>query len=166
MLFLKELKMVMYNFKVKDINGQPFDLTQLKGKKVMVVNTASECGLTPQYEQLQSLYEETSRDNFMIIGFPSNDFGQQEPGSNEEVASFCEKNYGVTFPMMSKIGVKGKKQHPLYEWLLKESKANGGVEEVAWNFHKFLIDEEGNFVKDISPKTLPNAIEITNWIND
>lgn len=157
--------MKLYDFEVNSIDGTTFDLEQLKGKKVMVINTASECGLTPQYENLESLYQETSRDNFMIIGFPSNDFGGQEPGSNEEVAQFCEKNFGVTFPMMSKVSVKGKEQHPLYEWLLKESKSKGGTEEVAWNFHKFLIDEEGDFVKDVSPKTLPNASEIKEWIN-
>jgi glutathione peroxidase len=157
--------MKLYDFKVNQINGESFDLSQLKGKKVMVVNTASECGLTPQYEQLQALFEETSRDQFMIVGFPANDFGAQEPGSNDEVAGFCQKNYGVTFPMMSKISVKGKEQHPLYTWLLEESKSKGGAEEVAWNFHKFLIDEEGSFVKDVHPKTLPNASEITDWIN-
>jgi glutathione peroxidase len=157
--------MKLYDFKVNQINGESFDLSQLKGKKVLVVNTASECGLTPQYEQLQALFEETSRDQFMIVGFPANDFGAQEPGSNDEVAGFCQKNYGVTFPMMSKISVKGKEQHPLYTWLLEESKSKGGAEEVAWNFHKFLIDEEGNFVKDVHPKTLPNASEITDWIN-
>ncbi|RYM34879.1 glutathione peroxidase [Brumimicrobium glaciale] len=157
--------MNLYDFKVDQINGESFDLSALKGKKVMVVNTASECGLTPQYEQLQELFEGSSRDEFMIIGFPSNDFGAQEPGANDEVASFCQKNYGVTFPMMSKIAVKGSEQHPLYSWLLEESQNNGGAEEVAWNFHKFLIDEEGNFVKEIHPKTLPNAKEITDWIN-
>lgn len=157
--------MNLYDFKVDQINGEPFDLSSLKWKKVLVVNTASECGLTPQYEQLQALYEETSRDEFMIIGFPSNDFGAQEPGANTKVAAFCQKNYGVTFPMMSKIAVKGSEQHPLYAWLLEESKLNGGAEEVAWNFHKFLIDEKGNFVKDVHPKTLPNATEITDWIN-
>ncbi|PWH81587.1 glutathione peroxidase [Brumimicrobium oceani] len=157
--------MNLYDFKVNQINGEPFDLASLKGKKVLVVNTASECGLTPQYEQLQALFDETSRDEFMIIGFPSNDFGAQEPGANSEVAAFCQKNYGVTFPMMSKIAVKGSDQHPLYTWLLEESKSNGGTEEVVWNFHKFLIDETGNFVKDVHPKTLPNATEITDWIN-
>ena len=157
--------MKLFDFKVDQINGESFDLGDLKGKKVIVVNTASECGLTPQYEQLQSLFEETSRDEFMIIGFPSNDFGAQEPGSNVEVASFCQKNYGVSFPMMSKIAVKGEEQHPLYTWLLEESKKNGGAEEVAWNFHKFLINEEGDFVKDVHPKTLPNASLITEWIN-
>jgi glutathione peroxidase len=157
--------MNLYDFKVDQINGEPFDLSQLKGKKVLVVNTASECGLTPQYEQLQALYEATSRDQFMIIGFPANDFGAQEPGSNDEVAGFCKKNYGVTFPMMSKISVKGENQHPLYSWLIEESKKQGGAEEVAWNFHKFLIDEEGCFVKDVHPKALPNDSEITEWIN-
>ncbi|WP_107039226.1 glutathione peroxidase [Brumimicrobium mesophilum] len=157
--------MKLYDFKVDGINGESFDLSQLKGKKVMIVNTASECGLTPQYEQLQSLFESTSNDNFMIIGFPSNDFGAQEPGSNDEVASFCQKNYGVSFPMMSKVSVKGDDQHPLYAWLLEESKKKGGAEEVAWNFHKFLINVEGEFVKDVHPKTLPNTNEITDWIN-
>lgn len=157
--------MKLYDFKVDQINGEPFDLNELKGKKVMIVNTASECGLTPQYEQLQSLFDTTSNDKFMIVGFPSNDFGAQEPGSNDEVASFCQKNFGVTFPMMKKIAVKGEDQHPLYSWLLEESKKSGGAEEVAWNFHKFLIDEEGSFVKDIHPKILPNSSEITSWIN-
>lgn len=157
--------MKLYDFKINTINGESFDLSQLKGKKVMVVNTASECGLTPQYEQLQALFEDTSRDDFMIIGFPSNDFGAQEPGSDDEVAEFCQKNYGVSFPMMAKIAVKGEEQDPLYTWLLEESKKQGGAEEVAWNFHKFLINEEGDFVKDVHPKTLPNATEITEWIN-
>lgn len=157
--------MKLYDFKVDQINGEPYDLSTLKGKKVMIVNTASECGLTPQYEQLQALFEESSRDEFMIIGFPSNDFGAQEPGSNNEVAAFCQKNYGVTFPMMAKIAVKGAEQHPLYTWLLEESKKQGGAEEIAWNFHKFLIDKDGNFAKELHPKTLPNATEITDWIN-
>ena len=157
--------MKLYDFIVNQINGESFDLNQLKGKKVMVVNTASECGLTPQYEKLEALFKETSNDDFMIIGFPSNDFGAQEPGSNDEVAAFCQNNYGVTFPMMSKIAVKGKDQDPLYKWLIEESKKQGGAEEVAWNFHKFLIDENGDFVKDVHPKTLPNASEITEWIN-
>lgn len=157
--------MNLYDFDFKKIDGSPFDTDELKGKKVMIVNTASECGLTPQYEQLQSLFENTSRDEFTIIGFPSNDFGGQEPGTNDEVATFCEKNYGVSFPMMSKIAVKGETQHPLYSWLVEESKKNNGAEEVAWNFHKFLIDENGSFVKDVHPKTLPNADEITKWID-
>ena len=158
--------MKLYDFKVDSINGESFDLNELKGKKVMVVNTASECGLTPQYEQLQSLFESAKNDDFTILGFPSNDFGAQEPGSNDEVASFCQKNYGVSFPMMAKVAVKGENQHPLYAWMLEESKKQGGAEEVAWNFHKFLINEEGDFVKDVHPKTLPNDNEIIDWIND
>ncbi|RFC54680.1 glutathione peroxidase [Brumimicrobium aurantiacum] len=158
--------MKLYNFDVEDITGKAFDLTSLKGKKVLIVNTASECGLTSQYEELQALYENTPREDFMIIGFPSNDFGAQEPGTNEEVAAFCDKNYGVSFPMMSKVAVKGEEQHPLFSWMLEESKKNGGAEEVAWNFHKFLINENGNFVKELHPKTSPLSSEIKNWINE
>lgn len=158
--------MKLYDFKVAQLNGEPFDLQTLKGKKVMVVNTASKCGLTPQYEQLQDLYDNTSRKDFMIIGFPSNDFLGQEPGSNEEIGMFCQKEYGVTFPMMSKIKVKGEEKHPLYSWLLEESKKTDGPDEVAWNFHKFLVDEAGEFVKSIDPKTLPTDSEIIDWINE
>ncbi|MEX2483272.1 MAG: glutathione peroxidase [Brumimicrobium sp.] len=157
--------MNLHNFKIENIKGDQVDLSELKGKKVMVVNTASECGLTPQYEQLEELYQNTKRDNFEIIGFPCNDFGNQEPGSNEEVAAFCQKNYGVTFPMMSKIVVKGDNKHKLYDWLLTESKSKGQHEEVKWNFHKFLIDEKGNLVKSVEPTTAPIDTEITNWIN-
>lgn len=157
--------MNLHNHKVTDIKGDDFDLSQFKGKKVLVVNTASECGLTPQYEQLEELYQNTKRDNFEIIGFPCNDFGKQEPGSDDEVAQFCQINYGVSFPMMSKIAVKGNDQHKLYSWLLEQSKANGQHEEVKWNFHKFLIDENGEFVKSVEPTTEPTSPEIKNWIN-
>ena len=157
--------MNLHSFKVEDIKGNPFDLSTLKGKKVLVVNTASECGLTPQYEQLEELYQHTNRENFEIIGFPSNDFGKQEPGSNEEVAEFCQKNYGVTFPMMSKIAVKGDEQNELYAWLLERSKDKNQHEEVKWNFHKFLVDENGDFVKSVEPTTEPTASEIKDWIN-
>lgn len=154
-----------YNFKVKDINGKDFAFSQLKGKKVMIVNTASECGLTPQYKQLEEVYKKYSGNGkFTIIGFPANNFGSQEPGSNEQIKSFCEKNYGVTFPMMAKISVKGADQHPVYKWLTQ--KALNGVEdvEVTWNFQKFLIDENGKYVKSISPRILPNDPEIISWI--
>lgn len=130
----------------------------------MIVNTASECGLTPQYKQLQELYDTYGGQNFVIIGFPANNFAGQEPGSNESIASFCEANYGVTFPMMSKISVKGDDCHPLYTWLT--SKALNGVEdsEVQWNFQKYLIDEQGHLAKVIAPRTLPTDAEIVNWI--
>ena len=153
-----------YDFKVKDIDGNDYDLSTLKGKKVLVVNTASKCGLTPQYEQLQDLYEKYGDKDFTIIGFPANNFMKQEPGSNEEIAEFCEKNYGVTFQMMEKISVKGDDMHPLYQWLTQKSK-NGVLDsEVGWNFQKYLIDENGNLVKMIAPKVKPDDEQIVSWI--
>ena len=153
--------MNLHNFKVKDIKGHDFDLAQLAGKKVLLINTASECGYTPQFEQLEELYQQFGGDKFMIIGFPSNDFGEQDPGSDTEIASFCHVNYGVTFPMMSKIKVLGEDAHPLYKWL---QDTVGSV--VKWNFTKFLIDEKGNLVKEISYKTSPIDLEIVNWIEE
>lgn len=153
-----------YDFKVKDIDGNDFDLAKLKGKKVLVVNTASKCGLTPQYKQLQSLFEQFGGEKFVIIGFPANNFMKQEPGTNEEIAEFCEKNYGVTFPMMEKISVKGDDTHPLYHWLTEKSK-NGVLDsEVGWNFQKYLIDEKGQLVKMVEPKTKPDDDQIVSWI--
>lgn len=154
----------LHNFKVKDISGKEFDLASLKGKKVMVVNVASECGLTPQYENLEKLYKEYGGDKFTIIGFPCNDFGSQEPGTNEEIKTFCTKNYGVTFQIMDKVKVLGDDKCELYEWLT--TKDQNGVEEseVKWNFQKYLIDENGNLVKMIPPRTLPDDQEIIDWI--
>lgn len=157
--------MGLHDFKVKDITGSEVDLSQFRGKKVLVVNTASECGLTPQYEELEELYRSTDRNNFEIIGFPANNFGAQEPGSDEQIEQFCQKNYGVSFPMMSKISVKGDDRHEFYKWLISESRSNGQHEEVKWNFHKFLINENGEFVKSIEPTTSPKDEEIINWIN-
>ncbi len=156
--------MSLHDFTVTDINGDEFDLSQLKGKKVLVVNTASECGLTPQYEVLEELFQEYGGDDFVIIGFPANNFGGQEPGSDEEIKSFCQKNYGVSFPMMSKISVKGDDKHPLYQFLTM--KAKNGVEdaEVSWNFQKFLIDENGNYVAMVPPQESPASETIINWI--
>lgn len=153
-----------YDFKVKSIDGKEFDLSLLKGKKVMVVNTASECGNTPQYKKLEALYEKYKDRDFVVIGFPANNFGRQEPGTNEEIAEFCEVKYGVTFPMMEKISVKGNDQHPLYVWLTSES-LNGKMDsEVKWNFQKYLIDENGQLVEVIEPKTQPDSEEVINWI--
>jgi glutathione peroxidase len=154
----------IHQFTVKDIDGKDFPLSQLKGKKVMVVNTASKCGLTPQYEQLEQVYKKYGGDDFVIVGFPANDFMSQEPGSNDEIASFCQKNYGVTFPMMSKISVKGKGMNEVYKFLT--TKAFNGLEdnEVKWNFQKYLIDEEGHLVKVIGPRTLPDDKEIIDWL--
>ena len=153
-----------YDFTVEDINGEEYPLSQLKGKKVLVVNTASKCGFTPQYEGLQELYEKYGDEEFMIVGFPANNFMKQEPGSNEEIAEFCSINYGVSFPMMSKVSVKGDDQHPLYKWLT--SKSENGVEnsKVGWNFQKYMIDEEGQLVGHFSSKTKPGNEKLVNWI--
>lgn len=154
----------IYQFKVKDINGKEFDFASLKGKKVMIVNTASECGLTPQYEQLQALHKEFSDENFVIIGFPCNDFMGQEPGTNEEIKGFCQKNYGVEFQMMDKISVQGKGQAPIYQFLTQKSLNGFSDNKVQWNFQKYLIDENGKLVNVISPRVLPNDASIVNWI--
>jgi glutathione peroxidase len=154
----------VHQFKVEDIDGTPFDLSSLKGKKVMIVNTASKCGLTPQYEQLEAVYQAYKDSNFTIVGFPANNFMGQEPGSNEEIAEFCQKNYGVSFPMMSKISVKGKDKHELYQFLTEKDLNGLEDNEVKWNFQKYLIDEEGKLVKVIGPTTLPNDQEIIDWI--
>lgn len=154
----------IHQFKVTDINGKEFDMASLKGKKVMIVNTASKCGFTPQYEQLEQIYEKYKNKDFVIIGFPANNFMSQEPGSNEEIATFCQKNYGVTFPMMAKISVKGKDQHPLYTFLT-EKKYNGLEDSsVKWNFQKYLINKDGQLEKIISSNTKPDAPEVIEWI--
>ena len=153
-----------YDFVVKDIKGDDFKLADLKGKKVMVVNTASKCGLTPQYENLEALYKKYGGEDFVIVGFPANNFMKQEPGTNEEIASFCSINYGVTFPMMSKISVKGKDMHPLYHWLTEKDKNGFEDSSISWNFQKYLIDEDGNLVKVVSPRTDPMDDEIIAWL--
>lgn len=154
----------IHQFSVSTINGDKMDLSSLKGKKVLVVNTASKCGLTPQYKELEALYKKYGGDKFIIIGFPANNFLRQEPGSDKEIKDFCEVNYGVTFPMMSKISVKGKDIHPLYEWLTQK-KLNGVMDsEVKWNFQKYMIDENGLLVGVVDPKESPQSEKITNWI--
>lgn len=161
-----ESKKSFHDFTVNTINGEPFALSQLKGKKVLVVNTASKCGLTPQYEQLQELYKTYGGENFTIIGFPANNFMNQEPGTNEEIAEFCETNYGVTFMMMEKISVKGKDMHPLYQWLTQKSQ-NGKMDaEVSWNFQKFMIDENGQLFDMASPREKPMSDKIVDWIRN
>lgn len=154
----------IYQFKVKNLAGEDFDFSSLKGKKVMIVNTASKCGLTPQYKDLQKLYDNYKDDNFVIVGFPANNFLKQEPGTNKEIAEFCQLNYGVTFPMMEKISVKGKDMHPIYHFLTEKSKNGLEDSKVAWNFQKYLIDKKGNLAKVISPKTLPTDASVINWI--
>jgi len=154
----------IYQFKVKTLTDEDFDFSTLKGKKVMIVNTASKCGLTPQYKDLQSLYDTYKKENFMIVGFPANNFAKQEPGTNAEIAEFCELNYGVNFPMMAKISVKGEDMHPMYQFLTQKSKNGFEDSEVSWNFQKYLIDEKGHLIKVIPPKTLPTDESIVNWI--
>jgi glutathione peroxidase len=153
-----------YDFKVKTIDGKDFDFATLKGKKVMVVNTASKCGFTPQYKELEAVYE-IYQENLVIVAFPANNFGNQEPGTAEEIKKFCTANYGVTFPLMGKISVKGDDMAPIYKWLT--SKAKNGVmdSEVKWNFQKYLIDEKGNLVDVIYSKEKPNSDKVLAWIS-
>jgi glutathione peroxidase len=155
----------IHQFKVTDLNGKAFDFASLKGKKVLIVNTASECGLTPQYKDLESIYSKYKDKNFVVVGFPANNFGAQEPGSNQEIAKFCQMNYGVTFPMMAKISVKGNDMHPIYQFLTQKSKNGLQDSEVEWNFQKYLIDENGQLVKVLSPRVLPTDDVIMSWIN-
>jgi len=153
-----------YDFKVKDIDGKEFDLSSLKGKKVLVVNTASKCGFTPQYKQLEELFKKYGGDKFTIIGFPANNFLWQEPGTNQEIAEFCQKNYGVTFQMMSKISVKGDDMNPLYQWLTSKNQNGVMDSEVKWNFQKYLIDENGKLVDVFYSKVTPDDEKIVSWI--
>jgi glutathione peroxidase len=156
----------IHQFTVKNIEGKDFSFSSLKGKKIMVVNTASKCGLTPQYEQLEGLYEQFKDSNFVIIGFPANNFMSQEPGTNEEIVEFCQKNYGVSFPMMSKISVKGNDMHEVYKFLTEKSLNGLEDSSVKWNFQKYLLNEEGKLEKVIDPRTLPNDPEIIKWIRE
>lgn len=148
-----EHQRTIYDFVVEDIDGKEVPLSRYKGKTVLIVNTASECGLTPQYQDLQELYDKYKDKNFEILGFPANNFMGQEPGSNSQIKQFCEANFGVQFPMFSKISVKGKDIHPLYEYLTKKE-LNGLLDAaVSWNFQKFLIDKNGTIIASFSPKT-------------
>jgi glutathione peroxidase len=153
-----------HDFTVTTIDGKEFPLSQLKGKKVLVVNTASKCGYTPQYEDLEKLYETYGGDKFTIIGFPANNFMHQEPGTNEEIRQFCTSQYNVTFPMMAKISVKGDDIAPVYSWLTSK-KENGVMDApVKWNFQKFMIDENGNLVGMVPTSENPLSDKIVNWI--
>ncbi len=164
MMTLNAQTKTLYDFKVTDIDGKEFDLSTLKGKKVLIVNVASKCGFTPQYKDLEALYEKYKDQNFIIIGFPANNFMGQEPGTDEEIKQFCSAKYAVTFPMMSKISVKGDSIAPVYRWLTEKSE-NGVMDaSVSWNFQKFMIDEQGHWVSYASPKTTPLSDEIVNWV--
>lgn len=156
----------IYDYKVLTITGDTLDLATLKGKKVMIVNTASECGYTPQFKDLEDLYQRYQGNNFVILGFPCNDFGKQDPGSNDSIAAFCKKNYGVTFPMMSKIIVTGNEMHPLYQFLTQKDKNQVMDSFVKWNFQKYLIDSSGKLVSVFPSKTSPLSEEIIHWIEE
>ena len=162
----KNIDTTIYQFKVENIEGEEFNFDSLRGKKIMIVNTASKCGLTPQYRKLQSLFERYKGKNFIIVGFPANNFLFQEPGSNKDISEFCEKNYGVTFPMMSKISVKGKNIHPIYQFLTEQTKNGVISSRVSWNFQKYLINEDGKLAKVISPRTQPDDPTILSWIEN
>lgn len=156
----------IYGFKVKDLSENDFDFASLKGKKIIIVNTASKCGLTPQYKELQALYDKYKDQNLVIVGFPANDFMSQEPGTNDEIAEFCQINYGVTFPMMSKISVKGDEMAPIYEFLTKESLNGFADSQVEWNFQKYLINQNGQLEKVVGPRITPMDQEIVSWIEN
>ncbi|MFM8270809.1 MAG: glutathione peroxidase [Gemmata sp.] len=153
------------DYKMKDIDGKETDLSQYKGKVVMVVNVASECGLTPQYTALQALHEKYEKDGFVLIGVPANEFGAQEPGTDEQIKKFCSTKYKVTFPMLSKVVVKGKEQIPLYKTLVAATPdKDGKLKEVSWNFEKFLIGRDGKVAARFAPATKPEAAEVTKAI--
>ena len=150
----------IYDFKVTALNGNTIDFADFRGKKILIVNTASKCGFTPQYEGLEQLYQKY-KDRLVVIGFPCNNFLSQEPGSNEKIKEFCTKNYGVSFPMAAKISVKGKNIAPLYKWLCNKSE-NGVMDaKISWNFNKFLLDENGKIIAWFPSKVKPMSAEIT-----
>ena len=159
-----QTKQSIYQFKVIDLNGKTFDFATLKGKKILVVNTASKCGYTRQYEQLEAIYKKYKDDNFVIVGFPANNFGSQEPGTNAEIATFCKVNYGVTFPMMSKISVKGSDMNEVYQFLTQKSKNGLKDSNVEWNFQKYLLNEKGELEQVYLSGVKPTDDKIVDWI--
>ena len=153
----------IYEFKVEGLSGGTIDFNDYRGKKIMIVNTASKCGYTPQYDALEKLYE-AHKDKLVIVGFPANNFLFQEPGTNEKIAEFCRKNYGVTFPMAAKISVKGKSMAPIYQWLTQKQYNGLSDDSVKWNFQKYLIDENGKLVAVFPPATKPDSKEVLDAI--
>jgi glutathione peroxidase len=149
----------VYEFEARTLSGEPLKLERFRGTVLLIVNTASECGFTPQYAGLEALYEKYRERGFEVLGFPCNQFGGQEPGSAEEIGAFCQKNYGVTFPMFEKIDVNGDAAHPLYQWLKQSAPGVLGSERIKWNFTKFLIDREGHVKARYAPVTKPEQIE-------
>ncbi|MBQ0933894.1 glutathione peroxidase [Ideonella paludis] len=148
----------IYDFDAQSITGQPVKLADYQGQVLLIVNTASQCGFTPQFKGLQALHEQYGGKGLTVLGFPSNEFGGQDPGANEEIASFCEMNYGVSFPMMAKIEVNGKAAHPLYQWLKAEKPGLLGIEAIKWNFTKFLVGKDGRVLKRYAPQDAPEKM--------
>ena len=148
----------VYDFTVKDIEGKPVNLDRYRGKVMLIVNTASECGFTPQYKGLEAMYQKLHDKGLEVLGFPCNQFGGQEPGGEKEIAQFCELNYGVTFPMFAKVDVNGDNAAPLYKYLKSEKPGLLGSEAIKWNFTKFLVDRDGNVVKRYAPNDTPESI--------
>ncbi len=161
----EEVARSIYDFKVQALDGSTIDFADFKGKKILIVNTASKCGYTPQYEGLEKLYRE-HKDDLVIVGFPANNFLSQEPASNEEIADFCQKNYGVSFPMAAKVSVKGKNKATIYHWLTNKKYNNYMDSEVKWNFQKYLINEKGQLIAVFDPKTKPESEEILKAIKN
>lgn len=151
--------MSIYDFKAMDIQGNERDLAEFKGKVLLIVNTASKCGFTPQFEGLEDMYKSLNEKGLEVLGFPCNQFAQQDKGSDSEIAGFCMKNYGVSFPMFSKVEVNGDQAHPLYQYLKKEARGVLGTQKIKWNFTKFLVNKEGKVVKRFAPTSKPEAIE-------
>ena len=148
----------VYDFDALSIDGKPAHLSTQRGKVLLIVNTASECGFTPQYAGLQKLWETYRDRGLVVVGFPSNEFGGQDPGSNEEIGAFCQKNYGVDFPMMAKIEVNGANAHPLYKWLTNEAPGIMGLKSIKWNFTKFLVGRDGQVLKRYAPQDAPDKL--------
>ncbi|MFV8369433.1 glutathione peroxidase [Flavobacterium sp. LB2R40] len=157
-------KETIYQFKVEDLSGNTFDFSTLKGKKIIIVNTASKCGYTPQYEQLEALYKEYKDKGLVVIGFPANNFASQEPGTNEDIATFCKLNYGVTFPMMDKVSVKGADMAAIYQFLTQKAKNGLQDSDVKWNFQKYLINEKGELEKVYLSAVEPTDEKIVSWV--
>ena len=154
----------IYKFKVEALDGGKIDFKKFKGKKILIVNTASKCGNTPQYAQLEELYEKY-KDRLVIVGFPANNFGGQEPGTSSKIKEFCTKNYGVTFPMADKVSVKGDDIAPIFQYLVAEAEKLGFKDPIKWNFTKFLLDENGKLITVIHNKVKPMSEEVTKYLN-
>jgi len=159
-----ELPKTIHGFSITTLEGETIDLSTYKGKKILIVNTASKCGFTPQYKELEELYQ-IHKDKLVVIGFPANNFMNQEPGTNDEIAEFCERNYGVSFPMSEKISVKGKDMAPIYQWLTKKEYNHVKNSKVTWNFNKYLIDENGQLLEAFGSRTKPMSSDILDYLN-